>query len=206
VGKVCRGKFVLFIVIALVISVFIACGPKRLPPGEPTIEPPQEPEPAKPQPTPPKPVPEPKPEEPPKPSKPPLQAPQMKPRQPSKADPASTKLVEGGVKQLNAGQLEEAEQLFEQALRVSPTNGKPYYYLGVIASKQKDFDRALGFLQQAENLLHTDDFWMSQVLMQEGVVLKSMNRKAEAKKKFQEALQRDPTNQYAAKELKTLGK
>jgi Tfp pilus assembly protein PilF len=47
---------------------------------------------------------------------------------------------------------------------------------------------------------------MSQVLMQEGVVLKSMNRKAEAKKKFQEALQRDPTNQYAAKELKTLGK
>jgi tetratricopeptide (TPR) repeat protein len=130
----------------------------------------------------------------------------MKPRQPSKADPASTKLVEGGVKQLNAGKLEDAELLFEQALRVSPTNGKPYYYLGVIASKQKEFDRSLGFLQQAENLLHTDDFWMSQVLMQEGVVLKSMNRKAEAKKKFQEALQRDPTNQYAAKELKTLGK
>jgi tetratricopeptide (TPR) repeat protein len=130
----------------------------------------------------------------------------MKPRQPSKADPASSKLVDGGVKQLNAGNLDDAEQLFEQALRVSPTNGRPYYYLGVIAIKQKDYQRSLGFLQQAENLLHADNFWMSQVLSQEGNALKAMNRKAEAKQKFQEALKRDPTNQYAAQELKQLGK
>ena len=45
--------------------------------------------------------------------------------------------------------MEEAEQYFEQALRVSPTNGKPYYYLGVIASQKKEYDRALGFLAQA---------------------------------------------------------
>jgi Flp pilus assembly protein TadD len=114
--------------------------------------------------------------------------------------------MEGGVKQLNAGNLVEAEQLFEQALRVSPTNGKPFYYLGVIAARQKDFERSLGFLQRAENLLHTDDFWMSQVLMQEGIVLKSMKRTAEARKKLQEALQRDPNNQHAAQELKALGK
>ena len=47
---------------------------------------------------------------------------------------------------------------------------------------------------------------MSQVLYQEGLTLKAMKRDAEAKKKFQEALERDPNNQYAAKELKTLGK
>ncbi|HSE41745.1 MAG TPA: tetratricopeptide repeat protein [Acidobacteriota bacterium] len=202
-----KGVLIYFIAFLLVLSALTACGPKRLPPGEPGIEPPTEPSPTppttpEPTPTPPPP----KPEEPPKPSKPPLEAPQMKPRQPSKADPASTKLVEGAVKQLNAGNLEDAEQLFEQALRVSPTNGRPYYYLGVIATKQKDYQRALGFLQQAENLLHADDFWMSQVLMQEGVALKAMNRKAEAKQKFQEALQRDPKNQYAAQELKQLGK
>ena len=129
----------------------------------------------------------------------------MKPRQPSKADPASTKLMEGGVKQLNAGNLEEAEQLFEQALRVSPTNGKPYYYLGVIAANQKDYERSLGFLQQAENLLHTDDFWMSQVLHQEGLVLKSMNRKEEARQKFQEALERDPYKSARCKRIENSG-
>jgi tetratricopeptide (TPR) repeat protein len=194
-------------VFLLVLSALTACGPKRLPPGEPGIEPPSEPAPTppttpEPTPTPPPP----KPEEPSKPAKPPLEAPQMKPRQPSKADPASSKLVDGGVKQLNAGNLEDAEQMFEQALRVSPTNGRPYYYLGVIAIKQKDYQRSLGFLQQAENLLHADNFWMSQVLSQEGNALKALNRKAEAKKKFQEALDRDPTNSYAAQELKQLGK
>ena len=204
---VIRVKFVVLIVFFLVFATVTACGPKRLPPGEPTIDPPQEPAAPKPEsPTPTPTPPAPKPEEPPKPAKPPLEAPQMKPRQPSKADPASTKLMEGGVKQLNAGNLEEAEQLFEQALRVSPTNGKPYYYLGVIAANQKDYERSLGFLQRAENLLHTDDFWMSQVLHQEGLVLKSMNRKEDARQKFQEALKRDPSNQHAAKELKALGK
>ncbi len=188
----------------LILFLLPGCGPKKLRPGEPTISPPPQ-GPSQP-PTPPEPPSEsPKPSQPPRSSKPPLEVPQMKPRQASKADPASTRLMEAGAKQLNAGNLEDAEQLFEQALRVSPTNGKPYYYLGVIAARQNNFERALGFLQQAENLLHIDNFWMSQVLYQEGITLKAMKQNAEAKKKFQEALQRDPTNQHAAKELKALG-
>ncbi|MCI0446467.1 tetratricopeptide repeat protein [bacterium] len=195
-----------FISLFLILFFISACGPKKLKPGEPTTTPPPTTTPA--QPPPPAaepPVETPKPQPPPPPAKPPLVVPQMKPRQPSKADPASTKLMDAGAKQLNAGNLDQAEELFEQALRVSPTNGKPYYYLGVIASRQKDYERALGFLQQAETYLHTDNFWMSQVLYQEGLTLKAMKRIPEAKKKFQEALQRDPNNQYASKELKTLG-
>lgn len=106
---------------------------------------------------------------------------------------------------MNAGNLDDAEQLFEQALRVSPTNGKPYYYLGVLAAKEKNYERSLNFLEQAENYLHDNDFWMSQILMQEGIVLKALNQKSAAKDKLEEALRRDPTNQHAAQELKTLG-
>ena len=114
---------------------------------------------------------------------------------------ASTKLVDSGVKQMNAGKLDSAEQLFEQALRVSPTNGKPYYYLGVLATKQKDYERSLGFLEQAETYLKDDDFWMSQIFLQEGLSLKALGRKDEARSRFLEALKRDPTNQYAQTEL-----
>ena len=192
--------------VLLILFFISACGPKKLKPGEPTTTPPPTTTPSEPPPpaTEP-PAATPKPQPPPPPAKPPLEVPQMKPRQPSKADPASTKLMDAGAKQLNAGNLDQAEELFEQALRVSPTNGKPYYYLGVIASRQKDYERALGFLQQAETYLHTDNFWMSQVLYQEGLTLKAIKRIPEAKKKFQEALERDPNNQYASKELKTLG-
>ncbi len=198
-----------FISLFLILFFISACGPKKLKPGEPTTTPPPTTTPTQPPPPAQPPAETPKPQQPPPtqppPSKPPLEVPQMKPRQPSKADPASTKLMDAGAKELNAGNLDQAEELFEQALRVSPTNGKPYYYLGVIASRQKDYERALGFLQQAENFLHTDNFWMSQVLYQEGLTLKAMKRIPEAKKKFQEALERDPNNQYASKELKTLG-
>jgi Tfp pilus assembly protein PilF len=198
-----------FLCLLLCLLLFIACGPKRLPPDEPPIEPrtqPEEKEPDRKEPdrkepdvTPPA-----EPEEPGKPPKEALPAPPIKPRAPARGDTASTKLLDSGVKQMNAGNLEEAEQLFEQALRVSPTNGKPYYYLGVLSAKQGNYDRSLSFLEQAEGYLHDDPFWMSQVLMQEGLALKSLNRKAEAREKFQEALKLDPSNQHAAKELKAL--
>jgi tetratricopeptide (TPR) repeat protein len=175
---------------------FSACHKKQQP-----IEPPEEPSspPAEQQPAPPsgKPAPAPKPR---------LEAPPPRPRAPSPGDKASLQLVESGMKQMNNGQLDDAEQMFEQALRVSPTNGRPYYYLGVIATKQKEYDRALGFLSQAEVHLHDDSFWMSQVLMQEGSVYKALNQKDNARRKFEEALKRDPDNKWAAAELKSLQK
>lgn len=184
--------------------LLISCGPKRLPPDEPPIEPrtqPEEKEPSEKTPD----MTTPEPSEPAKPPKEALPAPPIKPRAPARGDTASSKLLDSGVKQMNAGNLDEAEQLFEQALRVSPTNGKPYYYLGVLSAKQQNYDRSLSFLEQAEGYLHDDPFWMSQILMQEGLVLKSLNRKAEAKAKFQEALRLDPSNEYASRELKGLG-
>ena len=133
-----------------------------------------------------------------------LEARPLKPRAPSAGDTAALKIVESGVKQLNAGNVDEAEQYFEQALRVSPTNGRPYYYLGVIAAQKKDYDRALGFLAQAEVHLRGDGFWMSQALTREALVLEALNRKNEALEKLQEALRRDPENKWADAELQKL--
>lgn len=103
---------------------------------------------------------------------------------------------------MNSGNLDQAEQMFEQALRVSPTNGKPYYYLGVLAAKQKDYERSLEFLEQAETYLKDDDFWMSQIFLQEGLSLKALGRKDEARSHFQQSLQRDPSNNAAQAQLK----
>lgn len=139
---------------------------------------------------------------PPESSKPPRPVPQPQPRQPAKGDAASAKLVTNGVKMLNTGNLDQAEQMFEQALRVSPSNGKPYYYLGIIAAKQKDYERSLSFLGQAETYLKDDDFWLSQVLLQEGLSLKALGRKDEARQRLQEALRRDATNKAAEDALK----
>jgi tetratricopeptide (TPR) repeat protein len=107
---------------------------------------------------------------------------------------------------MNAGNLDQAEQIFEQALRVSPNNGRPYYYLGVVAAKQKDYERASGFLSQAEVHLQDDPFWMSQVLLQEGLILKAQNQKDAAIAKFRDAVAADPTNTYAKSQLDALTK
>lgn len=168
-------------------------------PIEPPVTTPTTPtEPAEPQPAPPPEV------KPPKPSKPALPSPPRKPRTPSPGDSASNKLVESGVKQMNAGSLADAGESFEQALRVSPNNGRPYYYLGVLAAKQNQHERALGFLEQAEIHLQGDAFWLSQVFMQEGLCYKAMKNNVLAKQKFQQALKQDPTNTAAQKELKAL--
>jgi len=182
------------IVFTLILFSFVACHKKPKPFEPPPETPPptvEQPAPAPPTPTP-------------APTRPPMEAPPPKPRSASPGDKASIRLVEAGTKQLNAGNIDDAEQTFEQALRVSPTNGRPYYYLGVIAAKQKNYERGLSFLSQAETYLRDDSFWMSQVYLQEGLIYKDQNQKDTARQKFQDALKSDPTNQWAQNELKKL--
>lgn len=188
------------LLLAILLTLVLALGgchhrkqPIDVEEGPTPVEPTQaEPAPVTPEPAP-APVPRPQP------------APPLKPRVTSPGDPASLKIVQQGVKQLNAGDLDSAEATFEQALRISPSYNKPYYYLGVLSFKRKDYKRALAFLEQAETYSYGDNFWLSQVLLHEGLCLKALNLTATAKQKFQLALQKDPTNDWAAQELKKLG-
>jgi len=190
-----------FIILLFVVVPLVSCGKKKQTSIEPPIqEPPPTVEPQTPAPEPTKPA------QPTKPPKRTLEAPAPKRKAASPGDASAIKLVESGVKQMNAGNLDQAEQIFEQALRVSPNNGRPYYYLGVLAAKQKNYDRAAGFLSQAEAQLHDDPFWMSQVLLQEGLILKAQNQKSAAIEKLREAVNADPSNTYAKTELDALMK
>ena len=190
------------LIVLLALFTIVSCAKKRQtdiePPSEPGAPPVTEPEVTTP------------PAQPPQPEvKPPrktLPPPVPRRKAASPGDASALKLVESGVKKMNAGNLEEAEQFFEQALRVSPNNGRPYYYLGVLAAKQKSYERASGFLAQAEVHLHGDPFWMSQILLQEGLILKAQNQKGEALQKFREAVSLDPSNTWAKAELDSLTK
>jgi TolA-binding protein len=195
-------KLKLFAILSILIFV-ISCSRKR----EVSIEPPPVSEPpvvAEPPTTEPAPPAETPPPEPPRTPKKALPPSPPKPRAASPGDTSALKIVESGVKKMNAGNLDEAEQSFEQAIRVSPNNGRPYYYLGVLAVKQKNYDRALAFLGQAETHLHNDAFWMSQILLQQGMIFKAQNQKARAVEKFRQAVSKDPTNTSAQNELKAL--
>lgn len=195
-------KFKILLLILLLFTV-ASCARKKQVDIEPPAEtPPPVSEPEVAQPTPPV---EPAPTPPPKPRKT-LPPPAPKKKAPSPGDASALKLVDSGVKKMNTGNLEEAEQLFEQALRVSPNNGRPYYYLGVVAAKQKNYERSLAFLAQAEVHLHADSFWMSQILLQQALILKAQNQKAAALQKLREAVSKDPGNTWAKTELEALSK
>jgi len=186
-------------ILLILLLSFSACGRKKHAGIEPPVGPPPtiEPQPPAPQPAPPTQ---------PQPPKRTLPPPAPKKKAPSPGDTSAIRLVESGVKQMNAGNLDQAEQIFEQAVRVSPTNGRPYYYLGVLAAKQKNYDRASGFFSQAEVHFRDDAFWMSRVLMQEGLVLKAQNQNDAAIAKLRDAVSTDPTNTYAKSVLDELTK
>ncbi len=187
-----------FLILAFLLLTVVSCAKKK----QAEIEPPSGVEPpavTEPEATPAPPV---EPQQPaPAPPKKTLPPPAPKRKAPSAGDASALKLVESGMKKMNAGNLEDAEQFFEQALRVSPNNGRPYYYLGVLAVKQKSYDRGLAFLAQAEVHLHSDPFWMSQILLQQGLILKAQNQKNAAIQKFREAVSKDPNNTWAKTEL-----
>jgi len=71
----------------------------------------------------------------------------------------SIHLVDEGKVFLADKDFDHARGKFEQAVTVDPTNGSAYYHLAVVYYNLNDFPKALGFLDQAENLFHASPEW-----------------------------------------------
>ncbi len=75
------------------------------------------------------------------------------PTSPGSVDPGidftATDLVRDAVDRLNAGQVEEAKELFEQAVLMEPENAFALYNLGYIAQTKGDDEEALDYYDRA---------------------------------------------------------
>lgn len=75
----------------------------------------------------------------------------------------STQLVIQGKEFLEKKDYDHARGRLEEAVSVDPTNGSAYYHLAVVYYNLHDFPKALGFLDQAETLLHNSPEWMETI-------------------------------------------
>lgn len=71
----------------------------------------------------------------------------------------STQLAAQGKAFLDKKDYDHARQRLEEAVSVDPTNGAAYYQLAVVYYDLRDTSKALGFLDQAETLLHGSPEW-----------------------------------------------
>lgn len=76
---------------------------------------------------------------------------------------ASTGLIENGRKFLVAGDFDNAESSFQEAINVDPSNGIAYYYLAKVKYELALFQQALGILDKAEDLLIDSKEWMETI-------------------------------------------
>lgn len=75
----------------------------------------------------------------------------------------STQLVAQGKEFLDKKDFDHARSRLEEAVSVDPTNGAAYYHLAVVYYNLHDFPKALGFLDQADTLLHTSPEWVATI-------------------------------------------
>lgn len=75
----------------------------------------------------------------------------------------SQQLVAQGKDFLSRKDYDKARGRLEEAVSVDPTNGAAYYHLAVVYYDLKEYPKALGFLDQAETLLHTSPEWVETI-------------------------------------------
>ncbi len=75
----------------------------------------------------------------------------------------STQLVAQGKEFIDKKDYDHARQRLEEAVSVDPTNGAAYYHLAVVYYDLRDYPKAIGFLDQAETLLHNSPEWIQTI-------------------------------------------
>ncbi len=113
-------------------------------------------------------------------------------------------LTERGIVEYRQGDLEIAEDLFEQAIGLYPNNPEAYYYLGEIRYRERRYDESLAFLYKAEIYFGPNDRRLAKVYLLMGRNDEAAGRAPQAAAHFRQTLALDPGNRDAASGLSRL--
>jgi len=72
---------------------------------------------------------------------------------------ASEALIQKGVDSMDQGLFDRAEDNFQDAVNLDPSNGAGFYYLALIKYKLGEYETVPNFLEKAEALLKNDPDW-----------------------------------------------
>ncbi len=108
---------------------------------------------------------------------------------------AAAALIQEGWENVDKGHLLLAEQKFENALRISPTSGESYLGLASVAYQQKDYQRALEFLQIGAAYCTKHSDLLLRIYILEGDCYRAMGKKKEAQRSYQKAIEIDPDDE-----------
>ena len=97
--------------------------------------------------------------------------------------------LEEGLALHNAGQLEQARATYEEILKLNPKHFNALQLSGTIAAQTKQWDKALGLLNDALKIDTTN----ASVYNNRGIVLKELNRLEEALTSFERAIEFKPS-------------
>lgn len=76
---------------------------------------------------------------------------------------ASQALVEKGRPYLDRGSFDRAEDTFQEAVNVDPTNGVGFYYLALVKYRMGEYESVGNYLDKAEALLMKDRDWSKKI-------------------------------------------
>lgn len=105
---------------------------------------------------------------------------------------------------LRSSRIPEAEEMYLKTIQLSPDYPEPYNNLGVICARRGDFAKAEKLLQAAAGL--RANFVMPLLNLGDMATIGIFPDYAKAKKYYQQALQRDPGNGFAALKLADLAR
>jgi tetratricopeptide (TPR) repeat protein len=117
---------------------------------------------------------------------------------------ASAQWVEEASRAIDVGDFDRATSLLERAISVEPNNGRAFYYYGLAMGERGRPGAALSLLQKAEILLRGDAQALGDVYLQMGTNLERLGRRPEAIRRYEQAVEQDPSNALARRRLDAL--
>ena len=118
----------------------------------------------------------------------------------------SLRLTEEGRQLLSHGDMKNALDRLEKALRIDPTNAYGYYWLAQVHYRRERYDQAIAFADKAAGLFaRTNPGWQSQTYTFKGTVCEKIGNFPAAREAYRKALSIQAGNAAARAGLSRVG-